>query len=154
MEIKLLLIPKQVPETSDFVRTLLFFFSLYTKLHEVAILTCLPTWFPLQVGTKILAPRQRRPHPTLTAATSRVPLTRKKRKHSHVYFKPTRISSQANEQHRKISPYDTTSLHQARTLANPGSSEFCLLLEKRKSHESGGRRSNNKTKKKRQEAKP
>jgi hypothetical protein len=49
---------------------------------------------------KILAPRQRRPRPTLTAATSRAPLTRKK-KHSHHVYLPTRISSQANEQHRK-----------------------------------------------------
>jgi hypothetical protein len=55
---------------------------------------------PTSSADKILAPRQRRPHPTLTAAaTSRNPLTRKK-KHSHMYL-PTRISSQANEQHRK-----------------------------------------------------
>ncbi|CAM6060292.1 unnamed protein product [Sphagnum tenellum] len=75
----------------------------------------------------------------------------KKEENTVTCILPTRISSQAHEQHRKISPYDTTSLRQARTLANPGSSEF-RLLEKRKSHESGGRRSNKTMK--RQEAKP
>lgn len=137
MEIKLLSIPNKFLRHQTLLGRYFFFISLYDATwsgHPNMLAYMIPT----ASVDKTLAPRQRRPHPTLAAATSKGSLDKKEETQSRVFSNQDFFTSTWKAS--KISPYDTSSLRQALTLANPGAPEFCLL-EKRKSHESGGRRS-------------